>query len=642
MKRRDFLKRSAPLGAAPLVLGGMPMKSFATPMMLNMVNCNLAEERTLVVIHLNGGNDGLNTLVPYAQHSAYMGLRPTIGLSTNSLINLDNSLTGNEQVGLHPAAGSLKALYDTDQVNIVQGVSYTNQNRSHFKSNDIYLTGADGLSGGFDSGWMGRYLHARYPGVAGTSQAPYLDPLGIQIGESTPSIGFYTQNINQAGLNLYGASPGGYYNTINSIGGAPPSVLPSGAFGAEVQHVINVENSTNVYAQRISNVYNQGGNAVTYPANSYFASQMKSIARLISGGSTTKIFFATLWGFDTHDTQISGGPTGGKHAALLAELFDTLKAFQDDLIAQSIDQKVMTVTFSEFGRTAVENGSAGTDHGTLAPMFVIGTGAKKGVTGTNVDLTNLVENGTQLGNMQHDYRQVYASLLQDWLGASNSLVGAAGFDPASKLPVIDPITRIDPNCYGGQALPLQLQSFEARVVNREEVALEWVTLAEVDHDYTDVQRSADGNRFETVISGIYGKGATVDDINHYTDVDTEPLPGTSYYRLQHFDIDGRSTYSEVRVVELPNADVDGQVKLYPNPAVFDAHLTLTLTRSRQDVKLSVISLNGMIHQVRRIDLREGFNKLRIDVSNLSDGQYLVTLEANGVPLVGGQSLLVAR
>ena len=642
MKRRDFLKRSAPLGAAPLVLGGMPMKSFATPLMLNMVNCNEAEERTMVVIHLNGGNDGLNTLVPMSQHSAYMGLRPSIGLSTNSLIDLDSSLTGADQVGLHPSAGALKQMYDAGQVNIIQGVSYDNQNRSHFKSNDIYLTGADGISGGYSSGWMGRYLHARYPGVAGTSQAPHLDPLGIQIGESTPSIGFYTQNVNQAGLNLYGASPGGFYNTMNTIGGAPPNSLPGGAFGADLQHVINVENSTNVYAQRISQVYNQGGNSATYPSNSYFATQLKSIARMISGGSTTKIFFATLWGFDTHDSQISGSPTVGNHAALLEELFSSIKAFQDDLVAQNLDHKVMTVTFSEFGRTAVQNGSNGTDHGTVAPMFVIGTGAKKGVTGGNVDLSNLAENGTQLSGMQHDYRQVYASLLQDWLGASSTLVGAAGFDAASKLPIIDPATRIDPNCYGGQALPLQLREFEARAVSAEEVQLEWVTLGEVDHDYTDIQRSADGNRFETILTGIPGKGLTVEDINHYSDTDYEPLPGTSYYRLQHFDIDGRSTYSEVRVVELPNQDVDGQVKLYPNPAVYDANLTLTLTRSRQDVKLSVISINGMIHQVRRIDLREGFNKLNIDVTNLSDGQYIVTLEADGMPLVSGQSLLVAR
>ena len=641
MKRRQFLKRSAPLSAAPLVLGGMPLKSFATPMMLNMVNCNLAEERSLVVIHLNGGNDGLNTLVPLAQHGAYMGLRPTLGMSTGSLINLDPSLSANEQVGLHPAATALKQMYDAGQVNIVQGVSYFNQNRSHFKSNDIYLTGGDG-TGSFGSGWMGRYLHARYPGVAGTSQAPYLDPLGIQIGDSTPSIGFYTQNPNQAGLNLYGASPGGYYNTINSIGGVPPTTLPGGAFGADVQHVINVENSTNVYAQRISQVYNQGANVSTYPST-YFASQMKSIARLISGGSTTKIFFATLWGFDTHDSQINtGSPTGGAHAALLSELFGTLKAFQDDLIAQSLDHKVMTVTFSEFGRTAVENGSKGTDHGTLAPMFVIGSGAKAGITGTNVDLSNLVENGTQLGGMQHSYHQVYAAMLQDWLGASDALVSTAGFDAASRLPVIDPVSAIDVACHGGTALPLQLLHFEAKAMGTEEVALEWVTLGEVDHDYTDVQRSADGRNFEAILTGIPGKGLDIESQNYYSDVDYAPLPGTSYYRLQHFDIDGRSTYSEVRTVVLPNKEVDGQVKLYPNPAVYDANLTLTLVRDRQDVKLSVISINGMIHQVRRIDLREGFNKINIDVSALADGQYFVTLEAAGQPLVSNQSLLVTR
>ena len=644
MKRRQFLKRSAPLGAAPLVLGGMPLKSFASPAMLAM-NCNLADQRSLVVIHLNGGNDGLNTLVPLAQHQQYMGLRPTIGMSTNSLINLDTSLTGNDAVGLHPGAASLKTMYDQDMVNIVRGVSYTNHNRSHFKSNDIYLTGGDGAgASNLNTGWMGRYLHARYPGVAGTSSGAYLDPLGIQIGDSTPSIGFYTQDPNQAALNLYGSNPSGFAYTMSTIGGLAPQQIPSTEFGAELQHIINVENSTNVYANRISQVYNSGANSssANYPANSYFANQLKSIARMLSGGSTTKVFFATLWGFDTHDSQTDGTPTGGKHAALMAELFDSIKAFQDDLVAQQLDDKVMTVTFSEFGRTAVENGSYGTDHGTQAPMFIIGTGAKPGIIGTNPDLNALVENGTQLGAAQHDYRDVYAGLLQDWLGASDSIVGAAGFNTATRLGVVDPVSAIDVSCFGGTALPLRLQSFDAVAREGERVELEWVTMAEVDHSYTDVQRSADGRRFETILGNIPGKGLTVEDINHYADTDYNPLPGVSYYRLQHFDIDGRSTYSEVRTVELPNNVVDGQVKLYPNPAVFDANLALTLKSDLDDVKLSVVSIGGMIHQVRRINLREGFNKVNIDVSTLSEGQYFVTLDYGGQPVVSSQPLLVTR
>ena len=639
MKRRNFLK----LGT-PVVLGGMSVNGFATPRMLTTLgNCAQVSERALVLVQLFGGNDGLNTIVPINQHAAYQGLRPTVGYGLSSLTQLDTTLSAADQIGLPPSMLPLKNLYDSGNANIIQGVSYTGQNRSHFTSTDIYLTGGDGAQGNsiYRTGWMGRYLHSAHPGAAAGNQPGFLDPLGIQIGNRNNSVGFFTHHTHQAGLNIQGTNPYGFAATMNSVGAATPTTMPGGAYGAELQNIINIENSTGNYAGRISSVYGAGSNAVTYPSNNYLAQQLQTVARLIAGGSTTKIFLTTMYGWDTHINQVdSSDPTLGDHAVNLNRLFGALEAFNADLIALGVDHKVVTSTFSEFGRTAVENGSYGTDHGTLAPMFLTGTAVQPGITGTNVDLTNLAENGTQLANQQHDYRQVYATLLQDWLGADDTLVQTAGFDPLTKLPLIAPNQKADPSCYGAAALPVTLLAFRVSYERAtESVELEWTTTEELHHAYTEVERSADGRQY-TATERRYGQSEHPETVSAYAVTDREPLPGLSYYRLRHVDHDGTTTYSEVRTVERPQAHVKGQVRLSPNPAVYDTQLNITLQRALSDVKLSVISAAGMIHRVRRLDLRAGFNKLAIDVQALSAGQYWVRLEQPGRPPLCNATLLV--
>ena len=639
MKRRNFLK----LGT-PLALGGLPVRSFATPRMLSAFNCAQIGERALVLVQLFGGNDGLNTIVPIDQHAAYAGLRPTIGYALSDLTQLDNGLAVNDQIGLPPSMLALKDMYDAGIANIIQGVSYPGQNRSHFTSTDIYLTGGDGSQGNsiYQTGWMGRYLQMAHPGAAAGNQPNFLDPLGIQLGDRNPSVGFYTHHDYQAGVNLYGTDPYSFSNTMNSIGAPTPTNLPGGRYGQELQHVINIENSTANYAGRITSVYGQGSNSATYPADNYLATQLKTVARLIAGGSTTKIYLARFNSWDTHNGQVEAGDvTTGWHATSLRRTFEAIRAFNDDLVALGIDHKVVTVTFSEFGRTAVENGSLGTDHGTLAPMFLTGTPVQAGVTGTNVDLSNLAENGTQLAGMQHDYRQVYATLLQDWLGASNVLTQAAGFDPATKLSLIENNHKVDPNCYASGALPLDLLIFTATYLPEvEAVALRWTTTAEIDHDYTDVERSADGRRFERIAAYVEATGHHPERVNDYELLDEQPLPGLAYYRLKHVDVDGCSSYSEVRTASRPYTHLKGRAKLSPNPAVFDTQLTLTLQAEVFDAKLMLVSAAGMIARVRRIDLREGFNKVGIDVSELAAGQYWVSLTKEGVAPLCNQTLLV--
>jgi len=452
MRRRNFLKIFPATTVTPFVVNGFNMRPFANSQMARVLSgCEGISDRVLVLIQLKGGNDGVNTLVPIDQYDTYANLRPSIKLPDAALINVDTTLPQADQVGLHPAMTALKSLYDDGQATLIQGVGYQDMNQSHFKGTDLWLSGGDTTPDGYNipSGWMGRALQALFPDVQGAPTSDMPDPLGIQVGDPNPSLGFHTETEHLNALNLSGQDPAGFYSLIQTIGGLPVSNVPDSDHGEELKFIMNVEQSVNLYAQRITETFNNGSNANgNYPDTS-LAAQLKTIAKLISGGCKTKIYLCTLGGFDTHSGQaVDGDTTNGAHAELLFTLSEAVKAFLDDLKLLGLDDSVMACTFSEFGRTAAENGSIGTDHGTLAPIFIFGKHAAAGVQGTNVDLSNLT-NDDQLRGLQFDYRQVFTTLLQDWLGASNYVLEQTMFEGFAKMPVVDPVAVAGPECYLG-------------------------------------------------------------------------------------------------------------------------------------------------------------------------------------------------
>ncbi len=452
MNRRNFLKLTSTLAATPLLINGTALRSFATP---SMLSCDGVSDRVLVIIQLAGGNDGLNMVIPISQYDNYANHRPSIALpdmGSNSIIPLDGTLPSDHQVGLHPAMTGIKDLYDAGKVNVIQSVGYEFQNKSHFKATDLWLTGGDGTSGNFNirTGWIGRYLEHTFPSLAGNPTSVMLDPLGIELGDGQVSLGFHGEGVSGTSINLAQQDAASLYTLVSSIGGLPPANIANTQYGNELQYLISIQNSTNVYAERISSVFNGGNNAVVYPDYD-LAKQLQTVARLISGGSKTKIFLVNLGGFDTHNGQVDSATTGiGKHADLLRELSDSVKAFQDDLTALSLNGRVATVTFSEFGRKVVENGSYGTDHGSLAPMLVFGDAIMPGVSGANPNLNNLDTRGALAETeRQFDYRQVYTTILQDWLGASDDAIAATMFTSflSQKLGLIDTNYLVTPDCY---------------------------------------------------------------------------------------------------------------------------------------------------------------------------------------------------
>ena len=429
MKRRNFIQLTASASALSL----LPTEVFALFKSAGMTTCPDVNAKKIVLIQLSGANDGLNTLVPLNQYDAYASLRPNIKLNnvgaSNGLINLDTTLALENQVGLHPSLTGFKSLYDSGFMRVIQGVGYPSQDKSHFKSTDLWLTGGDGTqaNNNLESGWMGRFLESYYSNFL---TADF--PLGIQLGSSDNSLGFHGEVEHGMSININGQDPSGFYSIVNGLGGAPPTNIPNSEYGNLIQFILDSDSETNIYAQAISTAFNSGTNsaAVTYPSTS-LANQLKSVARFISGGLQTKVYLVKIGGFDTHDAQVATNTTThlGEHADLLTQVSEAINCFITDLNSQNLGDDVIAVPFSEFGRKAGENGNLGTDHGEIAPMFVFGKSINPGISGTNINLSEAVlANNFQVQTVQHDYRRVFSTILQDWFGASNQTLDLTFYD----------------------------------------------------------------------------------------------------------------------------------------------------------------------------------------------------------------------
>jgi uncharacterized protein (DUF1501 family) len=404
MKRRDFIRKTVPAGVLlPSLVNGFSFRAFGanSPVIQSMLNPVTDTDHVLVIIQLNGGNDGLNMVVPVENFSNYVNARSNIYIPENKLMPL------NGKVGLHPAMSGLHAMYDSGLVKVIQSVGYPQPNFSHFRATDIWMSASDSDQV-VNSGWAGRYLTYEYPNFpAGFPNSTMADPLAIQIGSST-SLTLQGPVINM-GMSISSAT--NFYNLLNGV--ADPA--PNTPAGKELTYVRLVAQQTQQYSAVIKNAALKVTKQVTYPTNNSLADQLKIVARLISGGLKTRIYMVNYGGFDTHSLQVnSNDATTGAHANLLKNVSDAIKAFQDDLQMQGSDNRVVGMTFSEFGRRIKSNGSTGTDHGSAAPSFVFGKNVLGGVLG---DTPIIPANATVNDNVpfQYDFRSVYATVLSNWL-----------------------------------------------------------------------------------------------------------------------------------------------------------------------------------------------------------------------------------
>ncbi|MEL6536458.1 MAG: DUF1501 domain-containing protein [Bacteroidota bacterium] len=437
MNRRKFLKNMSLTMGAPFALGGVPVKLLAQQKALTQLAAQSTNDRVLVILQMHGGNDGLNTLIPIHNYDLYRSRRPNIAIpyknGNRTLIPLDNTLPSEAQVGLHPDMQDMKDLYDQGRVGVLQGVSYHQNNGSHFRGRDIWFMGG-GSRDYYSSGWVGRYLNYEFSPLQYPDDFPneeMKDPLAVEIGNEV-SLLFHQQDNIPTSISL-GSSPQGFADLIDSLEGfgetpidakgIPPEFMQETRYGKEVEWILNLEQKSEDYAERLVEVYQQSAAPTvvypeTYPfsnARNRLSGQFQLISRLLEGGGpglgvNTKVFLVKIGGFDTHaDQVVDGAPTLGGHAQRLYHIASAVKAFQADLRARGLEDRVLTVTMSEFGRRIASNGSFGTDHGTGGPMMLFGKHVKPGVQGVVPDLT--------LSNveMQFDYRQVFSTLLRDWL-----------------------------------------------------------------------------------------------------------------------------------------------------------------------------------------------------------------------------------
>jgi uncharacterized protein (DUF1501 family) len=390
MNRRKFLKNISLITGASTIsfsIAGIPIKAFARPL-LNIKSLN---GKILVLLQFKGGNDGLNTIIPF-EDSIYYNKRPAIGISKSTVVKINNLM------GFHPSLEPLRTLYDEGIVSVIQNVGYANQNRSHFRSTDIWLSASDSNQYLYD-GWAGRYLCEVFPDYPAV---PPEYPMAIQLG-SVQSLALESQF---GGTGITFQDPNTFYQLVNGIT-ADSDPSPNTLAGEELKFLKEVAANSIQYATVIKEKADAGQNKATYP-NTNLAKQLAIIADLIAGGLQTQVYLATLDGFDTHSNQLT------THANLLKTFADAIKAFQEDLKLLGIADKVVTMTFSEFGRRLQQNGSSGTDHGAAAPMILIGNNVIGGFIGKNPNLSDLDYNGDI--KYEFDFRQIYASLLVDHLG----------------------------------------------------------------------------------------------------------------------------------------------------------------------------------------------------------------------------------
>ncbi len=358
-------------------------------------------DRILVLIRLDGGNDGLNTIIQRGNQQ-YYNLRPTIAIKENNLWPLSN------EYGMPLSTNALQPLWQDGMMKVLLNVGYPEPNYSHFRSYDIVASGSDS-DVVVNTGWMGRFLDHEY---AAFLEAPPTVPPALQIGVQTDLV----FRADQANMALAISSPqefyqiaqtGQLYNTANL--GTTPHEL-------ELAFVRQTANSAFRYAETIKTAYGQGKNNANYPTDNYLAEQLAIVAKLIKGNLGTKVFMVQIGGFDTHAEQYDF------HQYLLGQVATAVKSFYEDLSYgnSGLEQKVLGMTFSEFGRTIYENGSLGTDHGWGTPMMLFGGGIGNGISGTYQDLSNPDPFTDPVFSI--DFRTVYATILRDWLGNSPELV----------------------------------------------------------------------------------------------------------------------------------------------------------------------------------------------------------------------------
>lgn len=428
--RREFLRSGLVMASAAATL---PAFLNASALAMQQAAGGLSsvpgvpDDHILVVIQLSGGNDGLNTVVPYFAPEYYRA-RPGINVPEAQVLKLSRA----DGVGLHPNLAALREMYDQGAATIVQGVGYPNPNRSHFKSMDIWQT-ADPTATG--DGWLGRYFDSECcgfgKGESGTPESAGQGPPGIAIGRTAPlamegrrikPVAFESAELFRwSAEEMHESLRSGYAALNRRERGEGSAAREDSNAAFLVRTSLDAQVSSDLIRKAVAR-----RPATQFP-NSDLGRQLSMIASMIGAGLKTRVYYASMGSFDTHAGQ--GGPQG-RHAQLLGQFSQAVRAFYAELKAQRNDARVLSMAFSEFGRRVAQNQSQGTDHGTAAPMFLFGPMVRAGMAGEHPSMKALDD-----GDLKYtvDFRSVYAGILESWMKADSKTILDGTFKP---LPVL--------------------------------------------------------------------------------------------------------------------------------------------------------------------------------------------------------------
>ncbi|MDW3648698.1 MAG: DUF1501 domain-containing protein [Bacteroidia bacterium] len=432
MKRRNFLKNTAAATTLPIMLGGLPVHAINRNPLLDILYKNaMMTDRVLVLIQLNGGNDGLNTVVPLNEYGNLSLVRPQVILPELSILRL------NTDTGLHPALTGFKQLYDSSKLTVLQNVGYDNPNFSHFRSTDIWLTGSPSNEV-YSTGWLGRYLdmdHGGYPANYPNDDFP--DPLAITVGS------IVSNTCQGLGSNFGMAIRS--LDEFNQLQTGGTGGTPNNRYGIELDFIRQSMLQTNQYLGSIQDAASAGNNlSQLYPqSGNRLADQLRIVAQLISGGLRTPFYVVNLGGFDTHIQQVnSSDHLAGRHADLMFDLNEAVTAFQDDLELMGIQDRVLGMTFSEFGRRIRGNDSYGTDHGAAAPMMLFGSQVNGQIIGQNPIIDPAVDETASIP-ADIDFRSVYGSVLMDWFCVDENDIKTLLYNDFQRINILPPDLSCD-------------------------------------------------------------------------------------------------------------------------------------------------------------------------------------------------------
>jgi uncharacterized protein (DUF1501 family) len=431
MNRRKFLSNTAQAVALPALINGFSFTAMGEThsSLTKLLQGATETDHVLVLVQLMGGNDGLNMVIPLDVYANYYNARTNVAIEQSKVLRLN----GTDKAGLHPAMTHLQNMFNDGKMNVVQSVGYDNPNFSHFQARDIWMSGDTTAerSRRVKTGWMGRYLENEYPGYPDAFPNPSMpDPLAIQISP-VPTLDVQG-SIYSMGLAV--TNPERLYTFVNPFSDYPLSSVPA---NKELKFLRVVSEKTKIYSDIIKRAYQSAATMATYPVSNGLADQLKIVARLIKGGLKTRVYTVTTGGFDTHKKQVNASDTStGNHAKLMQNLSTAVNAFQQDLELMQLDDRVMGMTFSEFGRRIKSNASLGTDHGAAAPLMMFGKHAKSGILGTSPDIPSDIQVVNNIP-FQYDFRSVYASVLEQWFCVKQPALSQILLQNYQALPLIE-------------------------------------------------------------------------------------------------------------------------------------------------------------------------------------------------------------